>query len=61
VHYIPVHRQPYYRRRYGLAELPGADRYYARTLSLPLFVGLGEGDVDHVAEILAAVVEGPSW
>ena len=24
VHYIPVHRQPYYTARYGLADLPGA-------------------------------------
>lgn len=48
VHYIPVHQQPYYRRRYGPRTLPGADGYYARALSLPLFPAMSDGDVDRV-------------
>ena len=52
VHYIPVPWQPYYRRRYGLPELPGTARYYARTLSLPLYPGMADGDVDRVADAL---------
>ena len=52
VHYIPVPWQPYYRRRYGMPELPGAARYYARTLSLPLYPGMADGDVDRVADAL---------
>jgi UDP-4-amino-4,6-dideoxy-N-acetyl-beta-L-altrosamine transaminase len=52
VHYIPVPRHPYYRRRYGEAVLPGADAYYRRTLSLPLYVGMSDGDVDRVASAL---------
>ena len=54
VHYIPVHRQPYYRSRYGLADLPGADAYYERALSLPLNAALTEADVDRVLSALAA-------
>ena len=46
VHYIPVHRQPYYRDRYGEIALPGADAYYSRELSLPLFPAMSDGDVD---------------
>jgi UDP-4-amino-4,6-dideoxy-N-acetyl-beta-L-altrosamine transaminase len=57
VHYIPVHRQPYYRDRYGLADLPGADAYYARTLSLPLFFGMTECDIGHVCDALAEAVD----
>jgi dTDP-4-amino-4,6-dideoxygalactose transaminase len=54
VHYVPVHRQPYYRRRYGSsAALPGADAYYARCLSVPLFPAMGDGDVQRVADALA--------
>tara|TARA_Y100001934_G_scaffold267468_1_gene348209 strand:- start:153 stop:1373 length:1221 start_codon:yes stop_codon:yes gene_type:complete len=53
VHYIPVHTQPYYRNRYGDLDLPGASEYYARTLSLPLFTGMTEDDVDRVVETLA--------
>ncbi len=53
VHYLPVHLQPYYRKRYGALALPGAERYYARALSLPLFPGMSEEDVDRVASELA--------
>ena len=56
VHYIPVHRHPYYRARYGAISLPGAEAYYRRTLSLPLFVGMDEHDVDYVVETLAELV-----
>jgi UDP-4-amino-4,6-dideoxy-N-acetyl-beta-L-altrosamine transaminase len=49
VHYIPVHRQPYYRERYGDLSLPGAEAWYARCLSLPLYPGMADGVVDKVA------------
>jgi UDP-4-amino-4,6-dideoxy-N-acetyl-beta-L-altrosamine transaminase len=56
VHYIPVHRQPYYRRRYGDLNLPGADAYYARELSLPLYPDMRDEDVDRVVDALTAIV-----
>jgi len=56
VHYIPVHTQPYYRDLYGKVALPGADRFYARTLSLPLFPGMEPGDVERVVEALKNAV-----
>jgi len=57
VHYIPVHRQPYYRDRYGSLELPGAEAWYARCLSLPLYPAMTEADVDKVADALADVLK----
>jgi dTDP-4-amino-4,6-dideoxygalactose transaminase len=54
VHYIPVHSQPYYADRYGPLSLPGADAWYARCLSLPLYPGMADGDVATVADALAA-------
>lgn len=51
VHYFPVHRQPYYAARYG-AVLPGADRYYAQALSLPLSAAMDEGDAARVVDAL---------
>lgn len=57
VHYIPVPRQPYYRGRYGEPTLPGADAYYRRTLSLPLFVGMVTSDVDRVADALTELLD----
>ncbi len=56
VHYIPVHRQPYYRARYGELDLPGAEGWYARCLSLPLYPGMADGDVVRVAGALAEVL-----
>jgi UDP-4-amino-4,6-dideoxy-N-acetyl-beta-L-altrosamine transaminase len=53
VHYIPVHAQPFYRRRYGEQDLPGAMRYYERTLSLPLFPSMTAQNVHHVVNALA--------
>lgn len=53
VHYIPVHTQPYYRNRYGAQHLPGAQAWYDRTLSLPLYPGLTDADVARVVEALA--------
>jgi UDP-4-amino-4,6-dideoxy-N-acetyl-beta-L-altrosamine transaminase len=58
VHYLPVHLQPYYRRRYGPLTLPGANAYYARCLSLPLFPAMNDGDVERVAEAMRTAIFG---
>ncbi|WP_269715511.1 UDP-4-amino-4,6-dideoxy-N-acetyl-beta-L-altrosamine transaminase [Caulobacter sp. NIBR2454] len=52
VHYIPVHTQPYYRARYGELDLPGARAWYERCLTLPLFPGMADDDVDRVVDAL---------
>ncbi len=52
VHYIPVHLQPYYRRMYPSLDLPGAQAYYSKTLSLPLSPAMTEGDVEFVVSAL---------
>lgn len=56
VHYLPVHHQPYYTNRYGHQPLPGADRYYASTLSLPLFPSMNGDDVRCIVDILASEI-----
>ena len=56
VHYIPVNRQPYYRRRYGVQRLPGADAYYERVLSIPLFSTMQDEDVDRVVDALRRLI-----
>lgn len=58
VHYIPVHRQPYYQRLYGPLDLPGADGWYRRCLSLPLFAGMAMTDLDRVVAAVNAAVTG---
>jgi dTDP-4-amino-4,6-dideoxygalactose transaminase len=54
VHYIPVYRQPYFVARYGPQRLAGAEAYYARALSLPLFPAMADDDVRRVCAALAA-------
>ena len=56
VHYIPVHTQPYYQARYGPLDLPGAQAWYARCLTLPLYPTMADGDVDRVVEALAGAL-----
>lgn len=53
VHYLPVHLQPYYQHRYGPISLPGAETYYRRVLTLPLFVEMTHDDVGRVVDALA--------
>ena len=52
VHFIPVCNQPYYRSRYGQISLPGAEAYYARVLTLPLYPTMTDSDVDRVVDNL---------
>jgi len=51
VHFIPVHRHPFFRPylRAGDA-FPHADAYYTRCISLPIFPDMTDGDVRDVAE-----------
>lgn len=56
VHYIPVHRQPYYARRSAGLTLPGAEAFYSRTLSLPLFASMNEDDADWVVAGLRKIL-----
>lgn len=50
VHYLPVYRMPYYRDVLGVPqdECPNADAYYAGAISLPMFPGMADADVDRV-------------
>ena len=52
VHYIPVHTQPYYIKRYGHKTLIGANKYFKQTLSLPLFTKMRSTDVNFITEEL---------
>lgn len=55
VHYIPVPTQPFYRRLGTEPErYPGANRYYERTLSLPLYPAMEPNDVQRVVAALLA-------
>lgn len=54
VHFIPVHRHPYYQRSLQLPEnaLPVASELGEQLLSLPLYPDLARSDQDRVIEVL---------
>lgn len=57
VHYIPVHRQPWWQgRTLAPRDLPGADEYYRTTLSLPLYAGMNDADPARVVAALSEVL-----
>ncbi len=58
VHYIPVHLHPYYRDRFGYrgGEYPVAEDAYARLISLPMFHGMTDEDVEDVIHALQKVL-----
>lgn len=56
VHYIPVHQHPYYVRLNGEQILPGGERHYARTLSLPLYPMMADEDPARVISALKTVL-----
>ncbi len=60
IHYpIPVHRQQaYLDLGYALGSLPVTERVAGEVLSLPLYVGIEPGDVQIVAEAIAAFSAG---
>lgn len=57
VHYIPVHQHPYYRERFGYkgGEYPVAEDAYQRLISLPMFHGMSDGDVEDVVRAVGKV------
>ncbi len=57
VHYIPVHLHPYYRERFGYkgGEFPVAEDAYERLISLPMFHGMSDQDIDDVVKAVSKI------
>jgi len=56
VHYRPIYRQSFYANmdKYDPSNFPGAERYYSCAISLPIFPGLEELDVEKIVHLLGA-------
>jgi len=59
VHYIPVHLHPYYQQTLGTrpGQCPVAEEAYRRILTLPLFAGMTDHDVEDVISAVYKVCE----
>ncbi len=57
VHYMPVHRQPYYEALgFKKGQFPAAEAYYDRAISIPMFPALTNAEQDRVVSVLADII-----
>ena len=58
VHYVPLHRHPYWRDRYQLTPdmFPQADAAYRSMISIPLFTAMSDADQDRVIAALHEIL-----
>lgn len=58
VHYIPIHLQPYYQKRFGYhpGDFPKAENYYLRAITLPIFPKMTDKDIDDVIKAVKKVI-----
>lgn len=53
LHYIPVHRQPYYEKLgFRQGDFPQSEKYYEETFTLPLYYDLTNDEQDRIVESL---------
>jgi len=54
VHYVPLHRQPYWRDKYQLTTdmFPTTDKAYQAMLSIPLYTSMSDEQQDRVIKVL---------
>lgn len=59
VHYVPLHRHPYWRDRYELRPemFPVSEDAYQRMLSIPLYTAMSDADQDRVIAALRSALE----
>jgi len=57
LHYIPVHRQPYYERLgFRAGDYPMAEAYYREAMSLPIYPELAEEQQNQIIEALNCIL-----
>ena len=58
VHYRPLHEMTYWKERYHCeqSEFPVASRYFEGAVTLPLFAGMTDAEVDRVATAVRAIL-----
>lgn len=59
VHFIPLHRHPFYRERYRyrIADFPMAEQIYTGLVSLPLYPKMTDDDVQDVIDSVRHIVK----
>ena len=56
LHYIPVHRQPYYEKLgFRQGDFPQSEKYYEEAFTLPLYYDLTNDEQDQIVEALKTI------
>jgi len=58
VHYIPLHFQPFYKKKFGYkkGDFPISENYYRRAITIPLFPKMDDNDIDRVIKIIKKII-----
>jgi len=59
VHFIPIHKHPYYKNRFSLINenYPVANLVFEQSLSLPIYPELGESEVEYIIKYVLEYAE----
>jgi len=58
VHFIPIHKHPYYKHKFGYKNnnYPVANRIFEKSLSLPIYPDMTDGEIDYVIQSIKEVL-----
>ena len=59
VHYIPIHLQPYYKKKYNFkfGDFPIAEQFYYREVSLPIYFSIKNSQVSSTAKYITKLCQ----
>jgi perosamine synthetase len=59
VHYMPLHLHPYYREKYGYkaGDFPVSEKLFSECLSLPIYPGLSDSQIEKIANTLIKTIK----
>ena len=54
VHYIPIHLQPYYKKKYNfkIGDFPIAENFYRQEVSLPVSYNLNKQEIENLSKLI---------
>jgi len=59
VHYMPLHLHPFYQKKFGYknGDFPASERYYERTISIPLFPKMKMNEINYVIQNIKKYIQ----
>jgi perosamine synthetase len=58
VHYIPIYKHPFHARKLNVTadEFRVTEEYYQKCLSIPLYPGMSDQDIEHVKSVIKEII-----